>query len=306
VNGMCVITGGTSGIGRAAALALARDTAHLVLVGRSARRGAQITRLVRQAAPTVDVRFFQADLSQRREVHRLARTICRDFEHVDVLINNAGARFDIYDETEDGVERTFATNHLGHFLLTNLLLEHLKHAPAARVITVTSSAHAAANEDGRWQYANHDYDRRQAYAKSKLANVLFALELSTRLTGTRVTSNAVDPGVAATRFALNNGLTAWMKHVISHATVGSLRSAESAADTVVYAATSDELAGLSGFLFRQRRIVEGSPPDWARSLSTNLWNESAKLTGLDAPTRHFNNGLCSRLNFGILTSPYLP
>jgi NAD(P)-dependent dehydrogenase (short-subunit alcohol dehydrogenase family) len=280
VKRVFVITGGTSGIGRACALALAKGDVGLVLVGRSFKRGSQIRRLIRKLAPRVHVRFIYADLSEQKDVHRLARTICYDFGHVDVLINNAGARFDTYDETADGSERTFATNHLGHFLLTNLLLEHLKRAPSARIITVTSQAHRAAKEDGDWRYAKDEYDRRQAYSKAKLANILFAFELARRLRGTNVVSNAVDPGVAATRFALNNGLVAWAKHLISHAITGGLVSARRAADGIVYLATSPEIAGLSGCLFRNRSIVEGASAARMSSLSTSLWRESADLTGL--------------------------
>ena len=142
------------------------------------------------------------------------------------------------EATEDGLERTFATNHLGHFLLTSLLMDHLRAAPSARIITVSSSAHRAANDDGIWSYQGHEYDRRQAYAKSKLANILFAFELARRLQGTRIVSNAVDPGVVSTNFARNNGLLAWAKHTISHGLRGELVSAARAADTIVYLATS--------------------------------------------------------------------
>ena len=300
-----VITGATSGIGRAVALRLAREGGNLMLVGRNVRRGSEIAQRIQQTTPSA-ARFLRADLSTKKDVERLATAIQHEFGHVDILINNAGARFDTYGETEEGIERTFATNHLGHFLLTNLLLEHLKQAPAARIITVTSSAHAAAKQDGRWSYAKHEYDRRQAYAKSKLANILFAFELSRRLTETEIASNAVDPGVTATRFALNNGLTAWTKHLVSHAITGSLQSASSAADTVVYVATCDELAGVSGFLFRQRQVVAAAAV-WGRSLSTNLWNESAELTGFGARPRKFDKRLCSKcLFFGTLKCSHLP
>ena len=276
-----VITGGTSGIGRAAALALAHDDARLVLVGRDSERASKTARLIRQRASNVHVRFIQADLSRQKDVHQMAQILQDEFDHVDVLINNAGARFDTYGETDDGIERTFATNHLGHFLLTHLLLRHLNAAPSARVITVSSGAHRAARDDGPWQYAKHDYDRRQAYAKSKLANILFAFELARRLEGTEIVSNVVDPGVAATHFALNNGRVAWAKHVISHLIKGTLVSPDTAADTIVYLATSAEAASKTGCLFQGRRVIEPSRLAQNPALAASLWNESAKLVGAD-------------------------
>ena len=232
-----VITGATSGIGRAAALSIAKEDANLVLVGRNKKRGARIVRSLIERVPNVRPRFIDADLSRQREVRRLATLIEEEFDHVDVLINNAGARFDRYGRTEDGIERTFATNHLGHFLLTCLLIRHLALAPSARVITVTSQAHFAATADGCWSYRENNYDRRQAYAKSKLANVLFAFELAQRLEETNIASCAVDPGVAATRFALNNGPIAWARHVISHWVKGTLTSSRVAAESIVHLAT---------------------------------------------------------------------
>ena len=233
-----VITGATSGIGRAAALGLAQPDAALILVGRNSRRGSEVVERIKKTSPGARAQFIEADLSAQNDVRQLATAIRQKFNHVDVLINNAGARFDTYGATEEGFERTFATNHLGHFLLTSLLLEHLRAAPSARIITVSSAAHRAAKVDGIWSYQEHGYDRRQAYAKSKLANILFAFELARRLQGTRIVSNAVDPGVVSTNFARNNGLLAWAKHTVSHGLRGELVSAARAASTIVYLATS--------------------------------------------------------------------
>jgi NAD(P)-dependent dehydrogenase (short-subunit alcohol dehydrogenase family) len=281
VSKVVIITGATSGIGKAAALSLALGDADLVLVGRNTRRGADVVERIRQRAPNVRARFIQADLSAQGDVRRLARLINQDFDHLDVLINNAGARFDTYGATEDGLERTFATNHLGHFLLTCLLFDRLDSAPSARVVTVSSQAHLMAEADGSWLYQEQEYDRRQAYAKSKLANILFAFELARRLEGTRIASNAVDPGVAATNFALNNGLVAWAKHTVSHWVKGALISPAAAADTIVYLATSSQPDAVSGSLFRERRVVEPSQQARNRSLASNLWAQSARLTGAD-------------------------
>jgi NAD(P)-dependent dehydrogenase (short-subunit alcohol dehydrogenase family) len=244
-----VITGATSDIGRAAALNLAQPDSILVLLGRNIGRGSEIVERIKKIMPDARAHFIAGDLSVQRDVRESAKTIGENFDHVDVLMNNAGARFDTYGATEDGIERTLGTNHLGHCLLTCLLLGHLRAAPSARVITVSSSAHKAANPDGIWSCPKHEYDRRQAYAKSQLANVLFAFELARRLNGTGIISNAVDPVIVSTNFARNNGILAWAKHTISHALRGELTSAVSAADTLVYLATSNEVAGLTGALF---------------------------------------------------------
>lgn len=285
-----VITGATSGIGRAAALSIAKEDANLVLVGRNKKRGARIVRSLIERVPNVRPRFIDADLSRQREVRRLATLIEEEFDHVDVLINNAGARFDRYGRTEDGIERTFATNHLGHFLLTCLLIRHLALAPSARVITVTSQAHFAATADGCWSYRENNYDRRQAYAKSKLANVLFAFELAQRLEETNIASCAVDPGVAATRFALNNGPIAWARHVISHWVKGTLTSSRVAAESIVHLATFERPGTLEGNLFRKGQVIKASEAAHSSVLAEDLWNQSARLVGEKLDLASFTAG----------------
>jgi NAD(P)-dependent dehydrogenase (short-subunit alcohol dehydrogenase family) len=304
VTKIFVITGATSGIGRAAALALAQSDAALVLVGRNSRRGSEVVERIKNKSPSARAHFIETDLSTQKDVRQLAMAIRREFNHVDVLINNAGARFDTYGATEDGFERTFATNHLGHFLLTSLLLEHLRAAPSARIITVSSAAHRAANMDGTWSYQEHEYDRRQAYAKSKLANIVFAFELARRLKETRIVSNAVDPGVVSTNFARNNGLLAWAKHTISHGLRGELVSAARAASTIVYLAASAEVAGVTGALFRERQVIEPSPAAHDRALAEALWIQSIALTGLDAPGTFGGVDKVCRLPASALNHPY--
>lgn len=187
-----VITGATTGMGRATAFALGQLGASLILVGRNQTRGAAVVRHISVSGGAAE--FIKADLSSPGQMRAAADQIRGRWHTIDVLINNAGARFDTYASTPEGCERTFATNHLGHFLLTVLLLDRLTGAPAARIITVTSSAAGAAHNDGHWQFTAADYDRKQAYAKSKLANLVFAFELTRRLRDTPVQSMAVDPG----------------------------------------------------------------------------------------------------------------
>jgi NAD(P)-dependent dehydrogenase (short-subunit alcohol dehydrogenase family) len=277
-----VITGATSGIGRMAARALAAMNADLILVGRNERAGNHVLRRLRENASGARAEFMRADLSCQRDVRVLADRITENHERIDVLINNAGARFDTYQESVDGIELTFATNHLGHFLLTRLLLEPLSSAPAARVITVSSSAHASAVADGVLLLGRANYDRRLAYANSKLANIMFAYELSERLRDTRVTSNAVDPGFVLTNFARNNGVVSWLKHIVAHALRRELVSRRKGAEGLIYLAAAEDVQGVTGKYFRRGREVASSPAAHDRTVAKSLWDLSERLTAPQA------------------------
>jgi retinol dehydrogenase 14 len=278
---LCVITGATSGLGRASALALGARGADLVLVGRNRTAGEAVAARIRRWPQAGNVTFLQADLSSRKEVIALAGQIARSHPVVDVLINNAGARFDHFGLSPDGLERTFATNHVGHFLLTALLLEELLRAPSARVITVASNAHLMVGGEGDWCLGPSNYDRRIAYPKSKLANIMFAYELSRRLKGTRVASNAVDPGIVLSHFARNNGWLAWIKHMGSYALKGQLCSARRSAETIVLLALSPELKGVTDKYFYEKRETESSAVSRDATLGRQLWSQSVHWSGLD-------------------------
>lgn len=212
----------------------------------------------------------------------LADRIRRDYKRVDVLINNAGARFDRYQETAEGIELTFATNHLGHFLLTRLLLEPLMCAPAARVVTVGSSAHAGAGTGDDWNLTRSTYDRRLAYARSKLANIMFAYELADRLRDTGMTSNAVDPGFVLTKFARNNGLVSWLKHNVAHAFRCELVLPYQGARDLIQLAAAKDVAAVTGKYFLAGREVESSSASYDRTAARHLWDLSERLTGLSS------------------------
>lgn len=273
----CVVTGGTSGIGRATVLALAREGWRLVVTGRDEGRGRSVAReaLERGAAESV---FLAADLANLQAVRALAEAVALVAPRIDALINNAGARFDRYGSTVDGFERTMATNHLGHYLLTLLLLEPLRSAEEARVVTLSSVAHRSALMDGCWMYDEPHFERRKAYAKSKLANTLFALELSRRANG--LVSHSVDPGIVATRFALNNGWWPWMKHLVMSAAGRHLISAERAASTVVHAASAPELKGINGRHFCECREAAPSAAAGDPALAAELWRLSWEWCGI--------------------------
>lgn len=280
MNGQtCVITGATSGIGRAAALALGKLGAHLALLGRNESAGEAAVRRIRARGSKAE--FFRTDLSILSEVREAARRITQRYSQIDVLINNAGARFDKYQRSADGFELTFATNHLSHFLLTSLLADSLLAAPAARVLTVSSRTHAAAVADGLWQLSPTAYNRHQAYARSKLANVLFAYELADRLKGTTATSNVVDPGIVATNFGRNNGLLSWSRHLVYHGMRGELVSAQRACQAIVFLADADSVRTCTGQYFHENQPLQSAKASYDRDLSRDLWNMSLSWTGLN-------------------------
>jgi len=274
-----VITGATSGIGKVAAQTLADGRTNLVLTGRNLAAGRRLAHTLARRGPTT-VEFVQADISRQADVCRLASSIIAHHDAVDVLVNNAGARIDRYRQTDDGVEATFATNHLGHFLLTCLLAERLAAAPAARVITVASSAHFSAPPEPVWNLDRDSYDRRVAYATSKLANVMFAYELARRIESTTITSNAVDPGIVATNFARNNGLVPWLKHLVSYAIRRELTTPRHGAATIVDLATRSDLRRVSGKYFKDKREVASSRESYNSERARDLWRRSAQMTGL--------------------------
>jgi len=277
-----VITGATSGIGRAAAFQFAGSGARLVLVGRSEKNGNEVLNKIRSASPHCICEFLRADLSNLTEVRDLASRIKDRYDRVDVLLDNAGARFSHYEETSDGFERTFATNHLGHFLLTALLLGHLLRAPAARILTIGSGAHSGVCSNPTWLLTTQTYERKLAYGTSKLANIVFAYELARRLSGTSVTSNAVDPGGVATNLGRNNGWTAWLRHLTYYALKRQLITARQAASHIDYLALAEELTGVTGQYFRDRQVVASSDVSRDPLVAQGLWSLSVKLTGVDA------------------------
>ena len=194
-----LVTGATSGIGRATALGLARMGAHLAITGRDNVRTEDAAREIR-AAGGGKVDLFTADLSSQSEVRRLAKEVLQSLSRIDVLINNVGGYWNTRHATVDGLERTFALNHLAPFLLTNLLLDKLKQSAPARVVTVSSNAHTQGQIDFEDLQGTASYSGARAYSQSKLANVLFSYELARRLRGTSVTANALHPGVVSTSF----------------------------------------------------------------------------------------------------------
>ena len=276
MNGkVCVVTGATSGIGKAAATALARMGAQVVLAGRDRGRAEAAAAAIGANAavpPNVEI----ADLASMEEVRALAGRL-RSLERIDVLINNAGLVLGERRGTEDGFEHVFAVNHLAPFLLTNLLLPKLTGSAPARVVTVTSDAHSAAKLDLDNPNLEHGWDSWRSYANSKLANILFTRELARRLDGTGVTANCAHPGVVRTGFGREGKPLLRLGTTIARPF---FLSPERGADTIVYLASSPDVAGGTGgyYVKRQRREPSAAARDDAAA--RKLWDISEKLTGL--------------------------
>jgi len=282
-NKKCLITGATSGIGKAAALKLADMGTSLILLSRNQIKGEKICNQIRKTNNNAQVKFYRVDISSMKEVRNVSEKIKNDFDHIDVLINNAGARFDNYFKNDEGIELTFATNHLGHFLLTLSLIEMLKKSTQGRIINISSSAHTIGTEEFDDIAAPQNYDRKVAYGSSKLANLYFTYELNRRLTSTNITVNAVDPGIVATNFSRNNGLYPWAKYYLYYILKRNLISPQKSAETIVYMALSNELSKTTGKYFHEKKEINSSPASYSKEAALKLWQLSLKLTGFSYP-----------------------
>jgi NAD(P)-dependent dehydrogenase (short-subunit alcohol dehydrogenase family) len=274
---VCVVTGASSGIGKAAALGLARLRAHVVLVCRNQARADATQAAIREATGNTTVDVVLADLSSQAEIHRLAQALLARYPQLHVLINNAGVLNWRRAVSVDGIESVFAVNHLAYFLLTNLLLERLAASAPARVINVASDAHTWAPSQLDDLQSERRYQPFRVYGQSKLCNILFTRELARRLDGTRVTVNAVHPGGVATGLGMNNG---WWATLIAGALKPFILSPEQGADTVLYLATAAEVDGVTGKYFEKRREQQPSRLALDDGEAQRLWRVSADLTGV--------------------------
>jgi NAD(P)-dependent dehydrogenase (short-subunit alcohol dehydrogenase family) len=276
---VCLVTGATSGIGRVTVRELARQGARVLLVGRNPAKCADTVEQVRALTGNRDVEAVKADLSSQQQIRELARQVRERYPRLDVLINNAGGLWLKRELTVDGLEMTFAVNHLAYFLLTNLLLDNLRGGAPARVVNVASCVHHMATLDFDDLQGESRYHGWQAYCRSKLANVLFTYELARRLADTGVTSNALHPGWVATGFGGNNGWRGLLKQLSAR-----FRgiSPEEGARTVLYLATAAEVEGVSGQYFESECAVRSSPVSYDEAAAKRLWQVSLELTHLAA------------------------
>ena len=278
-----LITGGTGGIGKATAIGLAGLGARVGIVGRDRARAEAAAADIRAESgnPAVDV--FAADMSSQAEVRRLAAAVLDAYPRLDVLVNNVGGFWEHRHVTADGLERTFAVNHLAPFLLTALLRERLVASGPARVVTVSSGAQSMGRIDFDDLQSERDYSGQRAYNQSKLANVMFTYELARRLEGTGVTATVVHPGVTRTNFAAEDQ-PRWME-VMGPVGRPFMQSPARGAVTPVYLASSPEVEGMSGQYFANRKPKKSSKASYDAAAASRLWRASAELVGLPAESR---------------------
>ncbi|HEY4844739.1 MAG TPA: SDR family oxidoreductase [Candidatus Dormibacteraeota bacterium] len=278
-----LITGGTGGIGKATATGLATIGARVGITGRDLARAEHAAAEIRAASGNPAVDAFAADLTSQAEVRRLARVVLDTYPRLDVLINNVGGFWAHRHPTADGLERTFALNHLAPFLLTNLLLDRLKASAPARVVTVSSGAQSMGRIDFDDLQGARNYSGQRAYNQSKLANIMFTNELARRLEGTGVTANSLHPGVVRTNFGAED--QAWFFTVISRVARPLLKTPAEGAQTPIYLVSSPDMAGVTGQFFVNRKPKTANKLAYDTNMTARLWEVSVDLTsghqGLD-------------------------
>lgn len=276
---ICMVTGATAGIGLVTAREMAQLGATVVLVGRNPQKTEQVVQQLRSQTGSSKLEHLLADLSSQKQVRGLAEAFRSRHDRLDVLVNNAGALFMAREQTEDGIEQTFALNHLSYFLLTHLLLEPLKAAAPSRIANVSSHAHKGMKLDFQDLEGRTKYSGWMAYGRSKLANILFTYELARRLEGTGITANALHPGFVASSFGHNNGKVARVLLKIGQLFA---ISEDKGAETSIYLASSPEAEGVTGKYFFKKRAVHSSRASQDPESARELWRISERMTGVQA------------------------
>jgi retinol dehydrogenase 14 len=278
-----LITGGTGGIGKATAIGLAMMGARIGITGRDLARTEDAAAEIRAASENPAVDAFAADMSSQAEVRRLAAAVLDAYPRLAVLVNNVGGFWAHRHPTADGLEHTFALNHLAPFLLTNLLLDRLKASAPARVVTVSSGEQARGRIDFEDLQGTRDYSAQRAYSQSKLANVMFTNELARRLEGTGVTATSLHPGVVRTNFGAEDqaGFFAVMGGMVRPF----LKTPAQGAQTSIYLASSPDMEGVTGQFFADRKPKTANKIAYDTDMAARLWQVSADLVGLTAAIR---------------------
>jgi NAD(P)-dependent dehydrogenase (short-subunit alcohol dehydrogenase family) len=273
-----VITGATSGIGRVAAERLAAMGAGIILIARDRARGEAMLQQLQSRHPDAPHSLYLADLSLVSQTDRVGRAIADRHRQIDVLINNAGSLFAQRQITSEGLERTFATNHMAYFVLTQCLSERLSAAPGARIVNTASRAHVGARLALDDLQSTQQYRAFPAYGRSKLCNILFTRALARRIAAAGVTANCLHPGFVSTGFGDQSG--GWISNAIGFAKRFAI-SPEAGADTIIYLASAPEVAATTGGYFHRRNIVRPSPAAEDDAMADALWTRSEEIaTGL--------------------------
>ena len=274
-----VVTGGTSGIGEVAAIRLAEQGARIVLIARDLGRADETLAKLRAANPGALHTVHLADLSVIAEMKRVAGEIANAEEKIDVLINNAGAVFLSRRVSADGLEMTFAVNHMAYFVVTNILLDRLKATPGARIVSTASDAHKAAKLDFDDLQLAKKYSVTRAYGNSKLCNILFTRELARRLGDSGVTANCLHPGFVGTRFGQNNANNIFMKGLARLIMSFGLKP-EDGAKTIIHLASSPDVATISGEYFYKCKVEEPTLAAQDDDTAKKLWDASKQISGV--------------------------
>lgn len=276
-----LITGSSRGIGFYTALGLADKGAHVIIVSHDEERSKQAVDEINNKCKTGSACYYVADLSSQREVRELAEKVKQDYDQLDVLINNVGGWFSQHHVSEDGIERTFALNHLSYFLLTGLLLDLLQKSTPARIINVSSDAHRAIDgiqfEDIGFQTGYRPF---KTYAQSKLANIMFTYELSERLEGTNITVNALHPGAVASKLYRNFGI---LEPLINLWIKMAGKTSEEGAETSIYLARSAEVSDVTGKYFADEKQKRSTEASYDKESWDRLWKLSEEMTGFEYP-----------------------
>ncbi|MDR3506971.1 MAG: SDR family oxidoreductase [Caulobacteraceae bacterium] len=271
-----VVTGGTSGIGQVAAEALAGQGARIVLVARDQGRADAALGRLRAAGPGLAHGVHLANLASIADTRRVAAQIAAAEPRIDVLINNAGALFNHRQLSPEGLEMTFAVNHMAYFVLTQGLRERLVATPGARVVSTASAAHQGARLDFDDLQSARNYRGFAVYGRSKLANILFTRELSRRLEGTGVTANCLHPGFVATRFGDRSG--GLVQAIMPLAKLFAV-TPQQGGDTIIYLASAPQVVTISGLYFYKRQAISPTREGQDDAAAARLWAESERLAG---------------------------
>jgi NAD(P)-dependent dehydrogenase (short-subunit alcohol dehydrogenase family) len=272
-----LVTGGTGGIGRATAVGLARLGARVGITGRDESRTRRAADEIARESGNPMIDAFPADMSSQAEIRRLATAVLETYPRLDVLVNNVGGFWATRHITVDGLEHTFAVNHLAGFLLTDLLIDRLKGSSPARIVTVSSDAQRMGRLNFDDLQGESKYSGQQAYNQSKLANVVFTYELARRLEGTGVTANALHPGVVRTSFAAEDSSRVWT--VMIPLMRPFMKTPEKGAATSIYLASSPEVEGLTGKYFAGRQPRTSNSVSYDTATAARLWQVSSDLVG---------------------------
>lgn len=274
---ICMITGANSGIGKATALGLANLGATLVLVCRDQIRAEEAISEIKEKSGNGSIGLLLADLSSQREIHNVVNEFKKKYDHLDVLINNAGVNLHQQTLTEDGIETTFAVNYLAYFMLSNLLFETLKDSAPARIVNVASSVQAKSIDFDDLNGNNH-YRQLKAYAQSKLAVILFTYEFARRIKGTGVTVNCLHPGFVKTNMIRKfRPFVKYFYHLVGLFMLKPKKGAK----TSIYLASSPEIDGTNGKYFKKKKEIKSVKISYDESVAKELWDLSVKLTNID-------------------------